>query len=128
VVAVTEYAATAAREGKWWVVTVPGVGVTQSRSLVDAPATARDLVSVMLDVPPSAVSVTVTPDLGPKATEVAHAKGLLRELVTIQSKASAESRKVVTELAATGMSGKDIAAVLEMSPQRVSQLKASVKR
>ncbi len=40
-------AATAAREGRFWVVDVPGVGVTQGRSVREARAMAADLVEAM---------------------------------------------------------------------------------
>lgn len=39
-----------------------------------------------------------------------------------QVEAAQSSRKVVADLKASGLSGADIAAVLDLSPQRVSQL------
>lgn len=60
-----EHVATAAREGRWWVVSVDGVGVTQSRSLREAPRAARGLVAAMLDVDEQSVQVAVKADLDP---------------------------------------------------------------
>ncbi|NMM17521.1 MAG: hypothetical protein HHJ14_10415 [Cellulomonas sp.] len=47
----TTYTVTAARDGRWWTVAVPGVGVTQARRLSRVTAEARDLISVSLDLP-----------------------------------------------------------------------------
>lgn len=47
----TTYTVTAARDGRWWTVAVPGVGVTQARRLSRVTAEARDLISVSLGLP-----------------------------------------------------------------------------
>lgn len=54
------YTATVAREGSWWVITVPGVGVTQARTREDAPAAAADLIAAMLDIDVSETDVSIT--------------------------------------------------------------------
>jgi hypothetical protein len=72
--------ATATREGRWWVVDVPGVGVTQGRTTREAERMAADLVAVMLDVPAEEVSVTVDFQLaGDLADEVRSAKQAQRD-------------------------------------------------
>jgi hypothetical protein len=53
------YRATASREGRWWVVDVPGIGATQGRTTREAERMAVDLVVVMLDVSAEEVSVSV---------------------------------------------------------------------
>lgn len=53
------YRATATREGRWWVVDVPGIGVTQGRTTREAERMAADLVAVMLDISAEGVSVSV---------------------------------------------------------------------
>lgn len=117
------YTATAAREGRWWVITVPGVGVTQARSFADAPAMARDLVATLEDVDPATVAVEVTPQLDASvAAKVTEARREVAELAERQRRAGALSREAVAALKATGMASKDAAAILGVSPQRVSQL------
>lgn len=117
------YTATAAREGRWWVVTVPGVGVTQARSLRDAPAMARDLIAALEDVDVDTVSVDVRPDLtGQLMAKVQKARQEAAEAAERQRLAAALSRDVVAELKATGINAGDVAAILGVSPQRVSQL------
>lgn len=55
------YTATADREGRWWNIQVPEVGGhTQARRLADIQTMARELIAVTLDVPLSAVAVTIT--------------------------------------------------------------------
>ncbi|WP_421742460.1 hypothetical protein [Cellulomonas sp.] len=121
------YHATAVREGKWWVITVPDIGATQVRSLYRAPEMAADMVALMLDVAAESVRVEVTPDLGPLGTKATRAKRLLRDLENAQAVAAAASRSTVLELQKAGFTGRDIAAVLEVSPQRVSQLSAAAR-
>ena len=57
------YVATASCEGQWWVITVDGVGVTQSRTLRDAPNTDRGIVSAMLVVDEQEIAVLGEPAL-----------------------------------------------------------------
>jgi hypothetical protein len=53
------YTATAVREAGWWVITVEGIGATQSRALADAPLMAREMIAVTLDVPLDDVAVEI---------------------------------------------------------------------
>jgi len=54
------YDATATREGRWWVVDVPGIGVTQGRTTREVERMAADLVAIMLEIPIEQVIVNVT--------------------------------------------------------------------
>jgi hypothetical protein len=122
------YVATAAREGRWWVITVDGVGVTQSRTLRDAPNTARGLISAMLDVDEEEIVVLVEPALDRELAEhVRFARGQVADLDRLQRDAAAASREAARALIAAGFSGADAATVLGVSPQRVSQLLAAPK-
>jgi len=122
----TTYTATAAREGRWWVITVEGIGVTQSRTLRDAPATARSLVAVMLDVDEGTVAVEVTPELdGTVADQVRSARDRVAALEREQAETAAASRAAARALVDRGISGADAATILGVSAQRVSQLLAS---
>lgn len=124
----TSYLATAAREGHWWVITVEGIGVTQSRTLRDAQTAARGLIAAMLDVDENGVRVIVEPELDSRLVDqVRDARKRVADLDRLQRKAAAASREAVRALIAAGVSGADAATVLEVSPQRVSQLLAPAK-
>lgn len=122
------YVATAAREGQWWVITVDGFGVTQSRTLRDAPNTARGLISAMLDVDDDDIQVDVEPALDPElAAHVRVARKQVADLDRLQRDAATASREAAHALILAGVSGADAATVLGVSPQRVSQLLAPAK-
>ncbi len=122
------FAARAAREGRWWVVSVDGIGVTQSRTLRDAPAQARGLIAAILDADEDGFSVVVEPVLDPALTaQVRAARRLVADLERFQQEAAAASRTAAHALVAAGVSGADAATVLDVSPQRVSQLLARTK-
>ena len=53
--------ATATRDGRWWLIEVPGIGATQSRTLADADDQAIDLIAAVKDVEPGTVSVEIVP-------------------------------------------------------------------
>lgn len=54
------YTATATRQGRWWIVSVPAVdGVTQALDLDDVAQAAAELVAVTRDVPIDDVRVEV---------------------------------------------------------------------
>lgn len=118
------YAATARREGRYWLVTVDGVGVTQARSLREARIMAHDLAVAVRQVDPASVEVHLTVELphglgaAVKAARRRHA-----EADSAQREAAAQMRETVAALRAkAGLSGQDLSEVLGVSPQRVSQL------
>jgi len=57
-VEMSTYTATATREGRWWVIDVEGVGVTQSRTLADSHTWARGLIEAVTGEADADVSVT----------------------------------------------------------------------
>lgn len=119
----TLYTATAVRDGRWWLLTVDGLGATQSRSLKDAPQAVRGLVSSMLDA--DSFEVAVAPAIDRTVLDhVASARRAVSEAARMQGDAAAESRAAARELEGLGLTGTDIASILEVSPQRVSQLLA----
>ncbi|PZR55236.1 antitoxin HicB [Xylanimonas oleitrophica] len=118
----TTYKATATREGQWWVIDVDGVGVTQERTLRDAPDQARDLVATMLDVAPETVEIDLHVDLDGFEVEVAAARRESAEAAAAQQRAARRAREVATSLRERGLSVTDTAVVLGVSRGRVSQL------
>lgn len=98
-------------------------GVTQSRTLATADRMVRDYLALDLGGDPADYTVTVTPELdGNLATEAEAARQAVRAAEHAQRDAAARSREIARRLKAAGLSGADIAAVLKLSTQRVSQL------
>lgn len=119
----TTYRVRAKRWTRGWELHIDGVGVTQSRSLADAEAMVRDYISLDLDVPADSFDIDVIPQIGGGLDEeVTKARRQIREAAKAQRQAADRSRQVVRRLKAEGLSGKDTAVVLGISPQRVSQL------
>lgn len=115
------YNVTATRWEHGWELDIEGVGVTQSHTLADAERMVRDYLALDLDAPPESFDVTITPDV-PGATEVADLRRRISDLVDEQRKIAARSRSIAHRLRKAGLNGADTAAVLGVSPQRVSQL------
>lgn len=106
-----------------WELEIDGVGVTQSHGLADAEMMVRDFIALDLDVPPDSFEVTITAHVDAELdNEVREAREQVRAAAQAQIRAAEASRRAARALSAKGLSGRDIAAVLEVSPQRVSQL------
>jgi adenosyl cobinamide kinase/adenosyl cobinamide phosphate guanylyltransferase len=121
--AMTTYEVRARRWKHGWELHISGVGVTQSRSLAEAEATVRDYIETLTGVAASDAQVVVTPEVGDGLDEEARAA---REAVAAADRdtraAAARSRRVARDLKKAGLTGRDIAAILKVSAQRVSQL------
>ncbi|WP_087507977.1 hypothetical protein [Cellulomonas iranensis] len=123
----TTYTATAAREGRWWTITVPDVGVTQSRRLDDVEGMAHELVAVTLDVPLSDVTVTVeVAKVGD--VDVADRLATLRreraEAERLEAAACEHTAALARDLVAHDVPLRDVGAILGVSHQRAHQLVA----
>lgn len=121
------YRATAAREGRLWTVDVEGVGVTQGRNLTEARAMAADLVAIMTGELESSIDVDLQVNLEQGiAQEIADTKAAIDDLAARQREVAAHSRHAARHLVeVVGLSGRDTATILGVSPQRVSQLLAN---
>jgi hypothetical protein len=119
----TRYDVTARHWKHGWELHIDGVGVTQSRNLADAQTVVRDYVESLTGADASDAVVVIRTEVGDGLDEEARAA---REAVAAADKATrdaaARSRKVARDLRQAGLSGRDIAAVLQVSAQRVSQL------
>jgi hypothetical protein len=118
------YEATAVRDGRWWLIQVPGIGATQSRTLGQAEEQARDLIAAVLDVDIEDVRVDVLPDLGERLlSEVRDVRRCVDEATEALRLAAERNRDLAAHLVHDcKLSGTDAAVVLGVSPQRVSQL------
>lgn len=99
------------------------VGVTQSRSMAGAEDMVRDYLALDLDAEPDSFDVVIRAELDTERTRLlAEMRRLRREADRANEAAAEAARKVARQLKADGLRGVDIAAVLEVSPGRVSQL------
>jgi len=123
---VKTYEAELTREGKWWLIAVDGIGMTQARSLKEARVMAMDMIALAKNVPSEIVDVELRPKLDAELeAEVYLARSAIRDLDEQQQVVAASSRRVARKLVHTaGLTGRDAAVVLGISPQRVSQLLA----
>lgn len=106
-----------------WELHIAGIGVTQSRSLPEAETMVRDYIESLTGVDASSGQVVVTPEVGDGLDQEAREA---REAVAAADRATraaaVRSKKVARDLKQAGLSGRDIAAILKVSAQRVSQL------
>lgn len=109
------------REGRFWVVDVRGVGITQGRSVREARAMAADLVEAMTGTAEDGEVHFELPDDVRAAVD--HACATTAEAQRLASVAADRYRQAVRGLVVDrGMSKADVAVLLQVSQQRVSQL------
>lgn len=125
----TTYNVRAVRWEHGWELHIEDVGVTQSRGLNDADRMVRDYLRLDFGETESReAEVVITPEVGDLDDEVAAMRRESAELRAKQDRVAARSRDVVRKLRARGMTGTDIAKVLGISEQRVSQLSGGKRR
>jgi DNA-directed RNA polymerase specialized sigma24 family protein len=119
------------RAKRWkhgWELHIDGVGVTQSRNLDGAEQMVRDYIETLTDHDTTDDSVVIQPVVGGGLDEAARAaRENLDDAERSLRAAAAGSRQVAQRLKQEGLSGRDIAAILHVSAQRVSQLLRSVE-
>jgi len=107
--------ATAVRDGRWWLVTLPDLGTAgQARSVREIPSVAREVAALWLDVPESDVEVTVRVHVDEQAVE-AEARRRVQE-------AAALRRRAVKVARDGGYTFDAVGAAFSISHQRVQQL------
>ncbi|WP_236796615.1 hypothetical protein [Amycolatopsis sp. GM8] len=118
------YTVVAKRWARGWELHIEGVGVTQTASLSKAETTAREYIAFALDLDDEkAFDVHVVPQLDDElAEQVRIARAQVKDAERQQREAAAKQREVARNLERTGLSGREIAVVLGLTPQRVSQL------
>lgn len=118
------YTVLAKRWDRGWELHIEGVGVTQSKTLSAAETQARDYISLLLGIPDGAtINVVIRAHVGRALdADVLRARTAVARLAEQQRTAAALSRATARKLAESGLSGADIAVVLAVSRQRVSQL------
>lgn len=106
-----------------WELEIDDDNITQVRTL----AKARDQVVDYLDTVDPSIShdewdIHIIPDLGQLTDKILESKRTASEAAELQIEAAKRSREVVRELRARNLSISDVAAVLDISRGRVSQL------
>jgi hypothetical protein len=120
------YTVRAKRWARGWELHIDDIGVTQSRSLGEAESMARDYIALDRDVPPESFALKILPEVGGGLdTDIREAREIVTEAAELQQRAAERSRRVARRLKSQGLTGRDIARVLGVSPQRVSQLLSS---
>ncbi len=123
----TTYHVVARRWKRGWELHIDGVGVTQIRRLGEAEGMVRDYIESLTGQDTSDSTVVIRPEVGDGLDAEARAA---REAVAAADRmtreAAARSRQVARDLRSAGLSGREIAAVLDITAQRVSQLLKSL--
>jgi hypothetical protein len=119
----TTYTVHAHRWARGWELHIDGVGVTQSRKLNDAEKMARDYIALDTGTAPDSFNVEIIPQVDGKLDEEARAaRRAVSNAEKAQRTAAAMSRDIAKKLLSSGLTGREIAVFLGISPQRVSQL------
>lgn len=119
------YHVDAYQDSKWWVLQVQELpnAISQVKSLDQADEWIREAINIVSDEPEDSFDVVIIPVVGEELeAALAEAREFAAELDQFQQRMARMSRSVVHELSKLNIKGKDIAAILKVSPQRVSQL------
>ena len=117
--------AIAQRSGDWWAVEVPQIPglFTQARRLDQIPDMVLDAASLLLERPETDFEVLIDPQL--PAEDESYVKSALTataHLREAQQAATKESRQTARHLRERGLTVRDAAVLMNVSPQKISQL------
>lgn len=120
----TTYEVLARRWARGWELHIADLGVTQSPNLTGAEKMVREYIALALDLDDeTGFEVHITPEVNPQITQHLNAaRKATMEAERAQRQAAVQMRQVAREMVGVGLSGNDIAKVLNVSKQRVSQL------
>jgi DNA-directed RNA polymerase specialized sigma subunit len=128
VVDVNTYRVTATRDGDWWSLVANDVEgrevASQSRRLDQADAAIREAIALVLDVDGDAFEVAISPDLRhvDVSDDTLEALELRRALTELSDQARRRTPAAVAELRAAGLTVRDVAQLLGVTPSRISQI------
>lgn len=124
----TTYTVTATRDGNWWSLVATDVGgrevASQSRRLDQADAAIREAIALVLDVDEDSFEVAVVPSLEQitVSEDTLELLELRRELSRLGERSRRLTPQAVAELRAAGLTVRDVAELLGVTPSRVSQI------
>jgi len=115
------------RDGRWWMVYIPELdGLTQARRLSEAALMGREWIAVSTGTPIDDVAVTIAGIMVPGIADIKAAAdhiGVLRAAARRLELTAAEAmHKYAQGLSGVGVPVRDAAYLLNVSPQRISQL------
>jgi DNA-directed RNA polymerase specialized sigma subunit len=122
------YRVSATRQGAWWSLVAHDVGgrevASQTRRLDHAEEAIGEAIALVLDVDRSAFAVDVVPDLAsvPVSDEAREAIAIRRELDDLTERARLRTPPAVAELRGAGLTVRDVARLMGVTPSRVSQI------
>jgi predicted RNase H-like HicB family nuclease len=120
------YAVTTERTGGWWAFSIPEIKGAhgQAKRLEQVKGEARDLVSMMLDVPEDSFELEVAVKLDPRMEHILdEAKSAREQLESSQRIAQEKLRAAAEQFKdVAGLSLRDIGSLLDVSFQRISQI------
>jgi len=125
---VITYRVAATREGDWWSLVADDVQgrevASQARRLDQADAAIREAIALVLDVDGDGFDVDIAPDLThvEVSDETLEALQLRRALAELSDQAHRRTPAAVAELRGAGLTVRDVAQLLGVTPSRVSQI------
>lgn len=120
----TNYTANVTREGRWWVADVPAISyATQCRRLADMRQQVADLIETVTGapIPPDDIELNITLP-GKAADDWQEVQRLRADAEHAARQAALLSHQTARDLAAQGLSMRDIGTVFGVSYQRAHQL------
>jgi DNA-directed RNA polymerase specialized sigma subunit len=124
----TTYKVTATRDGGWWSLIAHDVEgrevASQSRRLDQADAMIRDAIALVRDVPTDSFEVEITPTLDEVgvSAETVELLALRRQLSDLTERSRRLTPVAVAELRAAGLTVRDVAELVGLTPSRISQI------
>lgn len=117
------------RDGKWWMVKIPDIdGLTQARRLSEATTMAREYIALTQNAPFDDIKIEIAsvrmrePEFRELLESAQEIKGLRAQATELDKKATEQAHEYALWLSTYGVPVRDIATLLDISPQRVSQL------
>src|SRR4051812_28689650 len=123
------YGVVATRSQGWWAIQVPELrgAWSQAKRIADIEATTRDLIATFLDVPADSFDVDPIRFEGAAANMAESAKARRLAAQEAARVADRATREAAREMIRQGLPTRDVAALLELSPGRISQIVAEAK-
>ena len=117
------------RDGRWWMVHIPEIdGLTQARRLSEAETMAREYIALDHNLPYDEIKVE-TASIRTNEPEIREILEMARQIRNkrvhaqqLEQEALSEAQQFAHWLTTYGVPVRDIAEILDISPQRVSQL------
>lgn len=124
-----EYKIEVIREGRWWMVNIPEIdGLTQARRLSEAEAMAREYIALSQNVPYDDIKIETAsirmehPEFRELIEGAEEIRSQRKRAQEIEHQATEKAIEYAGWLTTYGIPVRDVAELLGISPQRVSQL------